>query len=424
MSDMPAGTNSNAIEQRVAPSRRTALCRQTRRGSAAYRRLGRRGPLRSASAPRRSSRSCIERQQDSRPTTTNSPKLPAQPAHHRPQANGCSTTTTSSKQQVILVREDLPGGYGMELPRLTEGPYRDFPRLYSALLTLLAHTDSRLDEEYLLRFVSGYQEISPLTIGEVWAVPIMLRIGLVENLRRLSRAAVSSLRAELAADEWAERLAAGNQGRRRRSAIDFSAVSTSETRGMPPAFFARVRPQAWARWSTAATQSTRGSNGASRQKNIVLEDAAVQAQQEQAADQVSIANSITSIRFLDALDWREFFERVSVAEDVLAQRSRRRRTRSWTSAAATDTGTHSRLLARRSEPARSTSHRRAVVLAREALARDASDQVRGHVGWWLAAARALRARARDLYRPLARRVGLPHPAAAEGTRVRDVARSC
>ena len=52
-------------------------------------------------------------------------------------------------------------------------------------------------------------------------------------------------------------------------------------------------------------------------EGIVLEDAAVDAQQQQAANQVSIANSITSIRLLDALDWREFFERVSVAEDVL-----------------------------------------------------------------------------------------------------------
>jgi GTP pyrophosphokinase len=62
--------------------------------------------------------------------------------------------------------------------------------------------DSRIDEEYLLRFVGGYQEVAPLTIGEVWAVPIMLRIALVENLARLSRAAVTSMRAEKAADRW------------------------------------------------------------------------------------------------------------------------------------------------------------------------------------------------------------------------------
>ncbi len=301
------------------------------------------------------------------------------------------------EQQVILVRDDLPGGYGMELPRLTEGPYRDFPRLYSALLTLLGHTDSRLDEEYLLRFVSGYQEISPLTIGEVWAVPIMLRIGLVENLRRLSRAAVSFLRAELAADEWAERLLLAT-----RDAADTlpSLLGTIdvETRGMPPAFFARFARRlgeveyggdainAWIERRLSA-------------ENIVLEDAAVQAQQEQAADQVSIANSITSIRFLDALDWREFFERVSVAEEIL----RRDPAQTY---AVMDFGSRDRyrhaleVLARRSDAGEIDIAQRAVVLARDALARDASDQVRGHVGWWLAGAGRYDLEPAISYRPI------------------------
>jgi len=77
-----------------------------------------------------------------------------------------------------------------------------YPRVYALSLSLIAHTDSALDEDQILRFVQAYQSVAPLTIGELWAVPIMLRIAVLENLRRLSR---HILRA------WQERHQAGVQ---------------------------------------------------------------------------------------------------------------------------------------------------------------------------------------------------------------------
>ena len=41
--------------------------------------------------------------------------------------------------------------------------------------------------------------------------------------------------------------------------------------------------------------------------------------QQQAADQVSISNSIGSLRFLGAMDWREFVETMSVVEQTLRE---------------------------------------------------------------------------------------------------------
>ena len=169
------------------------------------------------------------------------------------------------EQQLLLVHDDLPDGYGQELPRLTEGVYRDFPRLYEALLTLLEHTDSRLDEEYLRRFVDGYQEVSPLTIGEAWAVPIMLRIGLVDNLRRLSRAAVSYLRAELAADSWAERLLVATAD------TPEHFPSAPEPHRLPRLAECRRHsshawPVVWAKSSGEATRSMHGSSVVSRRR--------------------------------------------------------------------------------------------------------------------------------------------------------------
>src|SRR4029077_49153 len=89
------------------------------------------------------------------------------------------------EEQLREIRQDLPRGYYHELPKLAEGPLEGYPRIYAVALALMAHTDSRLDTNTLRRFIIAYQTVSPLSIGELWAVAITLRLALVENLRRL-----------------------------------------------------------------------------------------------------------------------------------------------------------------------------------------------------------------------------------------------
>jgi cyclic beta-1,2-glucan synthetase len=94
------------------------------------------------------------------------------------------------EEQLREIREDLPQRYYWELPKLQSGR----PRVYALAVELLVHTDSALDEETIVRFLQAFQEITPLSIGEVWAVPIMLRLALVENLRRLASHLLASRR--------------------------------------------------------------------------------------------------------------------------------------------------------------------------------------------------------------------------------------
>ena len=51
---------------------------------------------------------------------------------------------------------------------------------------MISHGDGRMDAEALQRFVAAYQTVAPLTLGELWAIPIMLRLALIENLRRVA----------------------------------------------------------------------------------------------------------------------------------------------------------------------------------------------------------------------------------------------
>ena len=89
------------------------------------------------------------------------------------------------------VRTDLPPGYYGKLPKLADGPLAGWPRVYWLALELIARTDSALEEATLTRFIAAYQEVTPLTIGELWAVPIMLRQVLVENLSRLAEGIIA-----------------------------------------------------------------------------------------------------------------------------------------------------------------------------------------------------------------------------------------
>src|SRR4030095_14893216 len=90
------------------------------------------------------------------------------------------------EEQLREIREDLPRSYYHELPKLAEGELKGYPRIYALTLAVIAHTDCRLDTSTLRRFIIAYQTIAPLSIGELWAVAITLRLALVENLRRLA----------------------------------------------------------------------------------------------------------------------------------------------------------------------------------------------------------------------------------------------
>jgi cyclic beta-1,2-glucan synthetase len=110
------------------------------------------------------------------------------------------------ERQIRDIRSDLPPGYYRQLPKLAQGPFVGYPRVLGVAWAFVAHTDSRFDPEMLARYVRAYQEVQPLTIGELWAVAITLRIVLVENLRRLAERIVQSRAARQEADNRADRL--------------------------------------------------------------------------------------------------------------------------------------------------------------------------------------------------------------------------
>ncbi|MFN2283650.1 MAG: GH36-type glycosyl hydrolase domain-containing protein, partial [Anaerolineae bacterium] len=84
------------------------------------------------------------------------------------------------RQTMHQISEDMPEGYYQQLPKLTSAPMTGFPRVYALACALIQYDDGRLDLDRVTRFVHTYQQVTPLTMGELWALPTMLRLGLLE----------------------------------------------------------------------------------------------------------------------------------------------------------------------------------------------------------------------------------------------------
>src|SRR5208282_5370795 len=110
------------------------------------------------------------------------------------------------EEQIQLARRHLPRGYSRELPRLLNGPSAGLPRVYDIVLELISHVDAQIDAEPLSAFIAAYQTVDSLKLGELWAIPIMLRLGLIENLQRITTRLDVGRQDRDLADEWVDRL--------------------------------------------------------------------------------------------------------------------------------------------------------------------------------------------------------------------------
>ncbi|RUQ40688.1 MAG: cyclic beta 1-2 glucan synthetase, partial [Candidatus Competibacteraceae bacterium] len=219
------------------------------------------------------------------------------------------------EEQIRTAKRHLPKGYSRELPRLLSGPSAGLPRVYDLALEIIAHGDGRVDPENLSCFVAAYQTITPLKLGELWAIPIMLRLALIENLRRVAVRIAASRTDRNLADGWADRMTAMAESDPKNLIL----VIADMARSNPPlssAFVAELARRLQGQSSALAVPLTWIEQHLA-ESNLTIEQSVQAENQQQAADQLSISNSIGSLRFLGAMDWREFVETMSVVEHTL-----------------------------------------------------------------------------------------------------------
>jgi cyclic beta-1,2-glucan synthetase len=218
-------------------------------------------------------------------------------------------------EQIRTGKKHLPKNYNENLPRLLNGSSAGLPRVYDIAIEIISHSDGRVDLKSLSSFLTAYQGVTPLKLGELWAVPIMLRLALIENLRRLAIQIAFGRIYQNQADYWAEQmttiaekdpksliLVIADMARSNPPmASSFVAELTRQLQGKGPAL---ALPLNWIEQRLSETGQT-----TSELINVEI--------QKQAADQVSMSNSIGSLRFLGTTDWREFVESISIVEHIL-----------------------------------------------------------------------------------------------------------
>ena len=219
------------------------------------------------------------------------------------------------EEQIQLARRHLPHGYSRELPRLLNSPSVGLPRVYDIVLELISHVDAQIDSEPLRAFIAAYQTVASLKLGELWAIPIMLRLGLIENLQRITTRLIIAREDRDLADLWMDRLQEMAEKNPAHLVIVVADMAKSDlpiSSSFVAEFCQRLSRQ------SPVLHLARGwleqrlvEHGLSIEQLVQLES------QSQAADQVSVSHSIVSLRFLGANDWKDFVESLSRVEETL-----------------------------------------------------------------------------------------------------------
>jgi len=284
------------------------------------------------------------------------------------------------EEQIRTARRHLPRDYSRELPGLAEGASAGLPRVYDIALETISHGDGRVDPDSLSRFVAAYQTVTPLRLGELWAIPIMLRLALIENLRRVAVRISAGRRDRDQAFDWADKLTETA----REEPKNLILVIADMARSSPPMttpFVSELARRLQGQGPALALPLTWIEQQLA-ESGLSIEQMVRSGNQQQAADQVSISNSIGSLRFLGTMDWREFVEAMSAVEKTL-------RTDPGEAYAAMDFASRDRYrhviesVARASGLAEGDVAARAIALAHTSAARQGSDDRTAHVGFYL-----------------------------------------
>jgi cyclic beta-1,2-glucan synthetase len=211
------------------------------------------------------------------------------------------------EEQINDINTYLPEKFYKQLPKLTEGFLSGYPRVYGIAWAMVAHTDSRFSSEQLTHFIQSYQEIQPLSIGELWAIPITLRIVMIENLRRL---ALKIMRAQ-AGRQLADELVDQNEK------LDFSTADD-----VLPAIHLR---QAFVVQLVQRLHDPFLGNVLTldflnpwlSEQGTTLDEIVHCEHASQIAANLTVRNIITSMRTISAFNWPQFVENASLVDKCL-----------------------------------------------------------------------------------------------------------
>lgn len=220
------------------------------------------------------------------------------------------------REHIREVREGLPKGYYRELPELATGPLAGYPRVYELAITLISHTEGRIDIGNVELFTGAFQDVATLSIGELWAIPAMLRLGLIESVRRMTLRTVNRLDEIERADRWAAHIQAANDAGGPALGAALGEFVGAEHK-LTPEFVSRFLHQL--RLGAGELPALVWLEQWIHEEGVAPDEAAARSTERLALTQLMMANSIMSLRAIGRMDWRTFVERQSAMEAILRE---------------------------------------------------------------------------------------------------------
>ena len=217
------------------------------------------------------------------------------------------------EEQIRDVRKNLPPAYYEQLPKLAEGPLAGYPRILGVAWAFVAHTDSRIDIELLHHFVNAYQRIDVLKIGELWALPLTLRVVLVENLRRAARRIVTSREQRKEADDLADRITLSSELMKSK----LKDTQIADERGELKAAFVVQLVHRLGEGTGDVGTARDWLNDELARLNLTAGDVVRKEHHSIGATNNSVRHIIRSMRVLPDVNWSDFFESVSLVDTAL-----------------------------------------------------------------------------------------------------------
>ncbi|MCH8548154.1 MAG: glycosyltransferase 36 [Balneolaceae bacterium] len=221
------------------------------------------------------------------------------------------------QEQIVQTEIDFPKEYQVSIPICASGDYEGLPRVYELALNYLTNTDNVLDMDVLLEYIKSYQQIETLTQGEIWAIPIMIRLILIEKLAQKASKVVDRKLIKLEAEKFIAQIEKGEYNEPGSIVNELSVKFNTLTADPNYSFWLVEMFNQMQSSGLMSDQEKRWFSYRFRQIDTTFSEALHIEVQKYSRLQVSIRNAVISLRFTAETDWADFVEECSVIEKIL-----------------------------------------------------------------------------------------------------------
>ncbi len=219
------------------------------------------------------------------------------------------------EEQVKGIRKDLTKEFYSRLPMLSSGPFKGYARIYTVALELVSHTDGRIDERVLLNYINAYQSHNVLASRELWALAIMVKLALIENIKYICQTIEESQKQRRKVEEILA-VAKSEDG------IDIKKLSLSiesELKGKYQIGSAFIEHLAFRlrRMGRVYSPVLRQIDDMLEINGTNTDSITHKEHSEQTVRKGSIGNCILSLKYIASSNWVDVFEALSKVESIL-----------------------------------------------------------------------------------------------------------